>query len=272
MAQRTFIPPAVAAEVADVLSSCYTHAELDNRFQRAGVSDEPPIGGNKLQKASAYLRRANNEETLDPLVVLGRVLSEFMTKSTFYDEPEWKQIARARIERTLAENGFSYQEGGRILGGVAAPSRTLGDKLRERDLPALDVEFGRALENVERDPGSAVTASCAILEAAFKVYIETERLTMPGDQSILPLWRTVRNDLGLDPASLADRDLQRVLGGLSSIVDGIGAFRTHAGSAHGGGSTPRTVEPREARLAVHAAHTVTAFLLEASEAKKGGWH
>ena len=40
-----------------------------------------------------------------------------------------------------------------------------------------------------------------------------------------------------------------------NVVDGIGAFRTHAGSAHGGGSTPRIVQTREARLAVHAAHT-----------------
>jgi hypothetical protein len=266
---RTLIPPSVAAEAAHALSTYYTHAELDNCFQRAGVGGDPPVG-NKLQKASDYLRRANKDEALDPLVVLGQALEQFMTKRVLYDEPESIQIARARIERALADHSLSYQDGGRILGGLAAPTRSLGDKLRERDLPALDVEFGRALDSVERDPGSAVTAACAILEAAFKVYIEAEGLTMPGDQSILPLWKTVRDDLKLDPAKLADKDLQRVLGGLSSIVDGIGAFRTHAGSAHGGGSTPRVVQPREARLAVHAAHTLTAYLLEAWEAKRSG--
>jgi hypothetical protein len=265
---RTLIPSSVAGEVAHALSEYYTHGQLDNCFQRAGVEGDPP-GGNKLQKASAYLRRIN-EDAPNPLTVLGLALEEFMTKRVLYEEPEWKQTARARVEKALSDRGLSYQDGGRILGGFAGPTRTLGDKLRERDLPALDVEFGRALDNVERDPGSAVTAACAILEAAFKVYIEAEGLTMPSDQSILPLWKTVRDNLRLDPAKLADKDLQRVLGGLSSIVDGIGAFRTHAGSAHGGGSTPRVVKPREARLAVHAAHTLTAFLLEAWEAKKRG--
>src|SRR6266852_596243 len=189
MPPRSLIPSSVLAEVAHALSNYHTHATLENCFERAGVGGDPPVG-NKLQKASEYLRRINKDETLDPLASLGVALEEFMTQRVLYEEPEAKQIARARVERALADHGLSYQDGGRILGGFAAPTRTLGDKLRERDLPALDVEFGRALDTVERDPGSAVTAACAILEAAFKVFIESEGLTMPSDQSILPLWRT----------------------------------------------------------------------------------
>ena len=101
MIWRTLIPPAVAAEVADALATLYTHAELDNRFQRAGVSDDPPLVGNKLQKASAYLRRANECETLDPLVALGRVLEGIMTRPSLYEayeEAEWKQKIRVRID------------------------------------------------------------------------------------------------------------------------------------------------------------------------------
>ncbi len=49
---------------------------------------------------------------------------------------------------------------------------------------------------------------------------------------------------------------------LSRLVDGIGALRTHASSAHGAGKKQYKLEPRHARLAIHSAHTVTLFILE----------
>ncbi|MFA0672364.1 abortive infection family protein [Vibrio splendidus] len=45
----------------------------------------------------------------------------------------------------------------------------------------------------------------------------------------------VRGDLGFDPKLVQDDDLKKVLSGIISIIDGIGAFRTHASSAHGDG-------------------------------------
>jgi hypothetical protein len=65
-----------------------------------------------------------------------------------------------------------------------------------------------------------------------------------------------------------DNDLRKILTGLNSIVDGIGALRTHAGSAHGRGVMKYKIQPRHARLAVHAAHTLTVFLLESWDNKK----
>jgi hypothetical protein len=56
--------------------------------------------------------------------------------------------------------------------------------------------------------------------------------------------------------------LVKILGGVASVVDGIGALRTHTGSAHGRGRHAYRVEPRHARLAIHAAHTLTTFLIE----------
>ena len=39
-------------------------------------------------------------------------------------------------------------------------------------------------------------------------------------------------------------------------------LRTHASSAHGAGRRRYNIEPRHARLAVHAAHTIGLFVLE----------
>ena len=129
--------------------------------------------------------------------------------------------------------------------------------------PACRTEFDRIYKNVESDPASAVTASCALLESLFKTYIEEENLDMPSDQSIRPLWRVIRADLKLDPAALQDEDLRTALTGLAAIVEGIGALRTHKGSAHGHGKTVYKLKPRHARLAAHASFTLASFVLEA---------
>ena len=115
---------------------------------------------------------------------------------------------------------------------------------------------------MESDPATTVTASCALLESLFKAYIEAESLEMPADQSIRPLWKVIRADLNFDPGATHDPDLKTVLSGLVGIVEGIGALRTHKGSAHGHGKTTYKLKPRHARLAAHASFTLASFVLE----------
>ena len=130
------------------------------------------------------------------------------------------------------------------------------------------MEFERALSTIETDPAAAVTAACATIESLCRVYIEDEGLVMPSDQSIKPLWKAVQPSLGLDPSQIADDDLKRILSGLTSIIDGLGAFRTHVGSAHGRGRGSYRPSPRHARLVVHSAHTLTVFVIETWDARK----
>src|SRR5262245_21657389 len=230
------IPGPVIAEVARAFESKDTHAQLDNLFMSAGASGEPPPGS-KLVKVGAWLRQINADPGVDPLAILGKLLEEFLEVSPPSDGPyflkAWEQ-RRRRIHEALASRGLSYQTGGKILGGSrSAPRRSLADRIRARDVAAGHAEFERALENVASDPPSAVTAACAILEAVCREYVAEENLTLPGDQSLHPLWKIVQKHLGLSPAGAHDDDLKKILGGLASVVDGVGAFRTHVGSAHG---------------------------------------
>jgi len=100
------------------------------------------------------------------------------------------------------------------------------------------------------------------------VYIEEEGLEMPAKQDLQPVWSLVRKDLGFDPSQVADRDLKEILSGLIATVNGVGALRTHASSAHGPGAKSYRVEPRHARLAIHAAHTVVLFILESWDKRR----
>ena len=113
-----------------------------------------------------------------------------------------------------------------------------------------------------------MSAASNILESLCKVYIDDEGLDKPAKQDLKPVWAIVRKHLGFDPSQIEDQDPQTILTGLISIVDGIGALRTHASSAHGAGRKSYKLEPRHARLAIHSAHTVALFVLESWKKKR----
>ncbi|HEV2022748.1 MAG TPA: abortive infection family protein [Terriglobales bacterium] len=258
------IPVPVIAVVSDVLARNYTHNRLDFLMEQAGLTGDPPFG-NKVDKARAWLKRANTDSAItDPLSTLGRALEEFMeVDSSGYGVLTDLSAEREQINAKLAEHSLAYLKGGHVVrSGLGVVSRSVEDIIRTRDLAALQSEFDRIFENIERDPPAAVTASCALLESLFKLYIADERLTMPADESIKPLWNVVRKDLKLDPVSFQDEDLKKILSGLASIVDGTAGLRTHKGSAHGQGRKTYKVEPRHARLTAHSALTLAMFILE----------
>jgi hypothetical protein len=207
----------------------------------------------------------------DNLKVLGTVLGAFMDgklKSQGYDNDNNLRLKREEILKLLKTHGLAYSSGGVThAAGVSSATKTLGEILISKDFTDIVREFSRAPRNINLDPPASLTAACTIIESLRKIYIEENDLPLPKDLSIKPLWNTVSGHLGFDPSKLGDNDLKKILICLISITDGIGALRTHAGSAHGRSTLKNQIQPRHARLAVHASHTVTVFLLESWEKK-----
>lgn len=184
---RIEIPNSVIGAVAEVLGGYYySHTRLNTLFMENSAPGEPPIG-NCVTKCSNWLKRCNNDLSVNPLEVLGGVLQEFMDKEFPNDSSggtDWRK-EQDRIRRVLAKNGLSYQQNGQILKSGFSPSiRTLAEILRAGELSSVDAEFQRALGSVELDPPAGVTAACAIIEALCKTYIEDEHLLMPDKQTI----------------------------------------------------------------------------------------
>jgi hypothetical protein len=257
----------VAYTVGEVLGAYYYHHRtLEGMFVQAGAPGDPPEG-NCVVKCTEWLLRCNAVAGVQPLEVLGGVLERFMDVEPAMVTPEMTK-ARERVVRSLEKFGLTYQLGGRIIGpSSAAATRPLAAMVRARDLPALEREVERALAAVAADPPAALTAASSLVEAVCKVYIEDAGRPMPADQSAKPLWGVVQKDLGLDPAAVEDQDMKRILGGLASVVDGLAALRTHAGSAHGRGRKSYRIQPRHARLAINAAHSLVLFVLETWDAR-----
>lgn len=271
------IPVAVCAVVNEVLGG--SHATLNAIFKRAGAPGEPPDLSHAT-KWKVWLIRANEDPDTDAHQVLGKVLEEFMEVEPpdtdnglcswlgqeFPNPLSLWQAKKKRVENVLERYGLHYIQGGRIVetkGGIA--SDIIADALRDKNFDSVDIEFRRCMKYIPDDPGAAITAGCSLLEALFKAYIDKNNLEMPSQQTIKPLWSIIQRELGLNPKAHTDADIQRILSGMSSIIDGIGARRTHAGSAHGGGKLRYRVKPRHARLLISSAHAMALFLIETWE-------
>ncbi len=265
---RQLIPAQILAVVSDITARRETHATMDNLFTYAGAPGEPPEG-NKQAKSLAWLRRVNKDPSTDPIVVLGRLIEGYMELAPNYFLAQNQTEDQERIKRVLADNNLQYVKGGKIVGALCAPSKTLEEFIRDRDINSINEEFDRALSNVETNPREAVSAASNILESVCKVYIADENLTAPAKQDLKQVWSVVRKHLGFDPSTVEDQDLQQILSGMISVVEGIGALRTHASSAHGAGKKSYKLEPRHSRLAVHSAHTLVLFILESWKKRKG---
>lgn len=265
------IPTPVIAVVGEVIGNYYySHDRLNTLFLESGAPGEPPEG-NCVRKCQWWLKRCNSDPHVDAFSVLGKILEDFMEieiEGIGYDQ-EIRSKGQERVKRILAKYSLSYHQGGQILGGSAGiPSKSLKEMLEGRDFISIDAEFQRAIKSVESDSATGITAACSIIESLCKVYIEDEDLEMPTKQNIKNLWKVVSKSLGLDPRKIADQDITRILSGYASVVDGIGALRTHTSSAHGRGRKAYRLEPRHARLAINAAHTLVSFVLETWDVRK----
>ncbi|WP_196994409.1 abortive infection family protein [Thioalkalivibrio sp. ALE9] len=256
------IPNSVIGAVASVIAAhYYSHSTLNSLFMESGAPGDVPLG-NCETKCAAWLRRSNEDPSVNALAVLGQVIQKFMDQEPSDSRPEIAEGQR-RIRESLAKNQLTYQINGLVtLAGTSLATNTLADYLKAGDFASIEAEFDRAINQLDGDPHAAITAASSIIEALCKTYMDTFGLEMPANQSIGPVWRIVQGHLGLNLDSTLRDDQKRVLQGLASIVDGVGAYRTHIGSAHGRGLNPPQIAVPEARLAVNAAHSLVIFVME----------
>ncbi|WP_063644923.1 abortive infection family protein [Aliivibrio fischeri] len=263
------IPSSVVGAVASVIASHYfNHSKLNILFMEAGAPGEAPEG-NCETKCAAWLKRCNDDPEIDALEVLGNVIQKYMeiepTKSLFEERniETPVTIGQSRIMNALEKKQLTYQSNGYVVKlGSSVATKTLEDYLKKGDFKSIEVEFERAISNITSDPHASITAASAIIEAVLKYYIEHNSLIMPTRMNIGPLWKTVRDDLSLNADVQFSEDQNKILTGMTTIIDGVGAFRSHIGSAHGRGITPPTISIHEARLAVNVAHCIVTYIMD----------
>jgi hypothetical protein len=152
-----------------------------------------------------------------------------------------------------------------VLAALAQKTQTIDFDTVRRDLE-------RAMASATTDPEDAVTAACSVIESVCRSILIELGVKLPDKRDILSLYKAVRDPLALSPgredlpAEVAE-DVRQFLSGLHTVIQGIGALRTHAGDAHGRERGFRRIDARIARLSIHSASAAALFIIETWQQK-----
>jgi Abortive infection C-terminus len=209
--------------------------------------------------------------------VLKRIIERAADPRDFVHEPGKLDAVLYYLNGHLIFDDLKLEKHGlkvRLIstGQDASVIADLSSVIEEIDFDTVRRDFDRAIRSAEADPEDAITAACSVIESMCRSILVELGLPIPTRKDVSGLYQAVRVPLGLAPEKdgLPDEvetDVRSILGGLNTVVNGIGALRTHAGDAHGRERGYRRVDPRIARLAVHSASSVSLFLVETWQKK-----
>lgn len=195
----------------------------------------------------------------------------------FVTEPEKLARLIEHLNQYLVFDGLELQHQGQrvrlVQAGTSAPVlAALAHKTQTIDFDTVQRDLERANTSATSDPEDAVTAACSVIESVCRSVLVELGVGLPDKRDLIGLFKAVREPLGLSPsrtdlpAEVAE-DVRTVLSGLHTMVQGIGALRTHAGDAHGRERGYRRIDARIARLAIHSASAAALFIIETWEQK-----
>lgn len=269
------IPTSIIGLLGDILPKNYTKQGINSLFLASRAPEADPYSS-KAELVMEWLHQINNVSD-DPLGILGSILDNFMKKeqpdNASYSRGSEDPVAdmeagKKKILGALANDGLTYTRGGTITKGASPATLSLQESVKKHGLSSVDAEIQRALDKIESDPHAAAQYAGNALEASLKAYLDNKKKVYSNGDTLAKLWSAAAKEMGLRPKELDNKDLKKIASGLHSIVDGIAHLRNNKSSAHGKSEEQKRnilLKPRHARLAIHAAHTVSAYVLERIE-------
>jgi hypothetical protein len=214
----------------------------DDLAEASAVSSDPTYSSESIDKCKAVWLRA---------LAAPAILQSLINSIT--------EAVRASVD---ADN-----EAVRALAAtVNLPTRSLETAIVDA---AHKLSFGVVLRDWKEaqsalgvDAADAATRACRLLETLCKHILQKRNQPMPTDQSIQKLFKSAVRSLNLNPDQQSSEDLRLVASGMFSAVQGIGALRTHAGTAHGSAADRHEITFSEARLAVNSAGVLATFMMD----------
>ena len=133
---------------------------------------------------------------------------------------------------------------------------------------SVQAVWARALERRISDPEGAITSARALLETVCKHILDDVGVPYDEAADLPKLYRLTSEALKIAPSQHTEPVFKQILGGCTSVVEGLGSLRNRLGDAHGGGRARVKPAPRHAQLAVNLAGSMTSFLVATWEARK----
>lgn len=150
-----------------------------------------------------------------------------------------------------------------LEGAHKAPVDTVAsDVLQKFDADGVHTVWEKALGRRHTDPDGAITTARTLLETVCKRILD-EAGEVYSDKDDLPaLYRAIALKLQIAPSQHTEEAFKRILGGATSVVEGLGSLRNKIGDAHGQGGKPVRPSARHAQLAVNLAGAMATFLVD----------
>ncbi|KVL93094.1 abortive infection family protein [Burkholderia stagnalis] len=123
-----------------------------------------------------------------------------------------------------------------------------------------------AVDATRTDSADALTRCSRFLEAVCAKILRERGEELPADKSMGPLVKACQKSLTWPDAKEAEADVRQLLGGIQSICNGVGALRTHFGTAHGASSHLPPLDPGYAVFVKQATVAAATFLLDRHQA------
>lgn len=150
-----------------------------------------------------------------------------------------------------------------LEGANKAPVDTVAsDVLQKFDADGVHTVWQKALARRHTDPDGAITSARTLLETVCKRILDEADETYSDRDDLPALYRAVAMKLQIAPSQHTEDAFKRILGGATSVVEGLGSLRNKIGDAHGQGGKPVRPSPRHAQLAVNLAGAMATFLVD----------
>jgi hypothetical protein len=138
----------------------------------------------------------------------------------------------------------------------------VSDVLSKFDEDGVHSVWQKALDRRHTDPEGAITSARTLLETVCKRVLDETGIPYNDKEDLSALYKMVAMQLQIAPSQHTEETFRRILGGATSVVEGLGSLRNKIGDAHGRGGKPVRPSARHAQLAVNLAGAMATFIVE----------
>lgn len=150
-----------------------------------------------------------------------------------------------------------------LEGSNRAPADALvSDQLAKYDSEGVRAIWEKALSRRVSDPEGAITVARTLLETVCKHILDAKQVEYTDKEDLPKLYAMAAKTLNLAPEQHSQEAIKAILGGVMTVVNGLGTLRNKLSDSHGRGRKPVKPSPRHASLAVNLAGALATFLIE----------
>lgn len=156
-----------------------------------------------------------------------------------------------------------------LLDGVRSSPSDFGvtEAIAKFDGAHIQAAWHKALERRTTDPEGAITSARTLIESICKHILDASGTAYEDSPDMNKLYRQTAERLNIAPTQHTEQIFKQILGGCTSVVEGLGALRNRLSDSHGKGKAAVKPAARHAELAVNLAGAMAMYLLATWEGK-----